>query len=222
MKYSDEQLKDLREQLSGLSYRKFSSILTKAYHNEKAREYAEHGFHRRICMLRRGIENIFNLCPPDQHEEISPDQAYDISINLQSFIVNLYGAVDNLAHIWVAEKNITHNGRELVPQEIGLTRRHVKVRSAFSSNFRLFLEENDEWFDYIKDFRDSLAHRIPLYIPPKTVLQGKGFVKEGFVPIMLHSFRENSPTVFFHAQVLLDFKRLEQFSIRFLEELETA
>jgi hypothetical protein len=41
-----------------------------------------------------------------------------------------------------------------------------EVRASFSSEMRACLNAHDEWFADVIDFRDALAHRISLYIPP--------------------------------------------------------
>ena len=39
--------------------------------------------------------------------------------------------------------------------------------------FRDYLEARDDWMDYLVDFRDALAHRIPLYVPPGSIPRAK-------------------------------------------------
>jgi hypothetical protein len=40
------------------------------------------------------------------------------------------------------------------------------VRSTLSVGFQDYLVKLDPWLDYIIEYRDALAHRIPLYVPP--------------------------------------------------------
>jgi hypothetical protein len=72
----------------------------------KAKEYAHHGFARRIQTLARCIENVFKMIPPDAREIPSKAILYDAQINIQSAIGNTYGCVDNLAWVWVHERGI--------------------------------------------------------------------------------------------------------------------
>ena len=68
--------------------------------------------------------------------------------------MNLFGALDNLAWIWVSEKPLKVGKRE-----IGLGPKCELVRISFSPEMRDFLIGLDAWFAHIIDFRDALAHR---------------------------------------------------------------
>ncbi len=54
--------------------------------------------------------------------------------------------------------------------QVGLRKANVKVRAALSKEFQSRLDEMEGWFGYVTEYRDALAHRIPLYIPPGAVL----------------------------------------------------
>jgi hypothetical protein len=106
----------------------------------------------------------------------------------------------------------------------------------------------DKWFDDMVDFRDALAHRIPLYIPPFAVSKDKlaayqeldermtkaikrlDFVEYDrllmeqvqlgtFRPWMQHSFEEGAKPVVFHPQLLSDFLGLAELADKLLKEL---
>jgi hypothetical protein len=42
----------------------------------------------------------------------------------------------------------------------------IELDHVSPNEFRTFIDSRQKWFENLKDFRDSLAHRIPLYIPP--------------------------------------------------------
>jgi hypothetical protein len=96
-----------------------------------------------------------------------PGDVVDATIALQAFVLNIVGCIDNLAWVWVCEKPVSaKNGADLEPRAVGLWKKHTQVRDSLSSGFREFLETREPWFEHTRGFRDSLAHRIPLYIPP--------------------------------------------------------
>ncbi len=64
------------------------------FKNADTYEYAHHGFVRRIKTLRRCIDNIWNICPPDKSGKPTRDELSDLSINLQSFMFNVFGCID--------------------------------------------------------------------------------------------------------------------------------
>jgi hypothetical protein len=100
------------------------------------------------------------------------DEVVDATIAIQSFIFNTFGCLDNLAWIWVYEKGVKNDdGSDLNFKRIGLGKSYKEVRRSFSKQFLSYLESRQAWFDHIVNFRDSLAHRIPLYIPPYVVLK---------------------------------------------------
>jgi hypothetical protein len=226
------------------------SYVYRNYNDERAREYAQHGFSRRLKTLERCIQNVFTILPLDRVDIPASDELTDVAINLQAFIFNMFGSIDNLAWIWVCETNlVTRDGSPIPKEWIGLGKKNILVRKSFSSEFRGYLGRSDEWFDHLEDFRHALAHRIPLYVPPYTVTESKRSDYQGlesrisdalhcgsldecerlqaeqdtfkdFWPVMTHSFVEDAATVLFHPQLLADFNTIEGLGRKMLEELD--
>jgi len=59
-------------------------------------EHTCHGFVRRLGILKRWIQNVYSLYPPARSDNPCRDTLLDLSVNLQSFVVNVYGCLDNL------------------------------------------------------------------------------------------------------------------------------
>jgi hypothetical protein len=103
--------------------------------------------------------------------------------------------------------------------------------------------------EYLVDYRDALAHRIPLYIPPGAVLpEDHNKAKElqiqmeaavnsfkhleyeyllakqeklfVFRPVICHSYTEMVAPYVFHAQLIADFLTIEQLGEKMLAELQ--
>jgi hypothetical protein len=151
--------------------------------------------------------------------------------------------VDNLAWVWVHERGISVDRKE-----VGLREHHRKVRASFSIEFRSYLESLDKWFAYLVEYRDAFAHRIPLYIPPGGVLPKdidkaqelenqkfealnafkpheyerlntekiKLFV---FQPLICHSYSEMVAPCAFHRLLIVDFLTVEELGEKMLAEL---
>jgi hypothetical protein len=109
-----------------------------------------------------------------------------------------------------------------------------------------------QWYDeYLTGYRHALAHRIPLYIPPfclnpEEFKQYESLEKQKFaarrqnnfqllsqlndkqdqlgkfVPLMKHSYGENSPLVVFHAQILADWNTIVDIAEKFLDEFSST
>ncbi|USI75483.1 integrase arm-type DNA-binding domain-containing protein [Sphingopyxis sp. USTB-05] len=135
----------------------------------KGREFAIHGLCRRLNMIKHSADRIFDGLAP---ETVRPerDDLLDAAAFLQAFMLNVCGAIDNLAHIWCAELPVTApSGEPINRNEIGLRSRHKRVRRTLPIPMRDYLDQCSDWFAYIENYRDALAHRIPLYIPPQSL-----------------------------------------------------
>lgn len=244
-----QQIADIRARFATIGDRTNQIILSVARHpfqNEVAREYAQHGFARRVGTLNRCIQNIFRIIPPGTVKVPSRDRLYDGQIQVQSFVANVFGSIDNLAWVFVHERGLDI---KISRSHVGLRKTNTKVRSALSKEFQKRLDEMEAWFGYITEYRDALAHRIPLYIPPGAVLtrnvdkyndltarmtlalnnlqpyeyerlseeQSKLLV---FQPMITHSVRETTGHFPFHIQMIADFLTIEELWHKMRAELK--
>jgi hypothetical protein len=224
--------------------------VSRKYRSHRAREHAMHGFCRRLGTLVRAVDQVFAILPPEREDIPEHDEVVDATIAIQSFVFNTFGCLDNLAWIWVYEKDVKkEDGTELDPKWVGLGKGNKQVRRSFSNQFRVYLDSRLKWFEHLKCFRDSLAHRIPLYIPPYIVppetvneynrlerasdeavqradfqeyerLQSKQKEFVLFRPWMTHSQFESAPAVVFHQQLLQDYLTIDECGRKMLEELD--
>lgn len=178
MYFSEENIVQLKDDHSKIdsSYKSLlMAYATKEFSSEQAAEFARHGFMRRVKTLKRCIDNVYSICPPEQNTKPSSEELSDLAINLQSFVLNVFGCLDNLAWVLVKEKGIHNRGKDLPPSKIGLLGKYKgdykfeTVRQSLSQEFRDYLVRMDEWFEYLENFRHALAHRVPLYVPPYVV-----------------------------------------------------
>lgn len=254
MYFKEEDVEKMKNECAAIPERHqalMNDFLKRRYQNERAREFAHNGFLRRLKTLARCIGNVFDLLPPDLEGLPDNDRRHDAEINLQAHVINAFGCHDNLAWIWVKEKNITKaNGSPVPDRQVGLRKVNTIVRGSFSCGFQQYLESRDPWFDYLDSFRHALAHRIPLYIPPYTLvgeanhaaaeeleirkmealrrwdfqeydrLTGEQDALGVFRPWMQHSFGENAKPAVFHPQLLTDFNTVEEMARKVLEELD--
>ena len=249
--FSEKQIAELYEGQRKLTDRYLKllyRIQSRKFNSERGREHAFHGFLRRLGTLAPAVNQVFSALPPELDSIPDRDALESGTIGIQAFVLNVVGCLDNLAWIWVYEKDVkSKNGTELDPKSVGLWRRHV--RSSLSRKLQDHLDKREPWAESIKGFRDSLAHRIPLYIAPYGVrasklddhyrleqeataaVQRRDFLeyerlredqkKLGeFRPWMRHSFHEQSPTIVFHYQLLADYATIDELGSMLFEELE--
>ena len=220
----------------------------RAYKTQRGAEYAKQGFCRRLETLVRSVDRVYELLPPDQEAIPESKVVVDAAIAIQAFTMNAFGCLDNIAWIWVYEKEIKNgDGTELQRKRVGLKKKHVYEK--LTKEFQAYLVSRQEWFDQLVNFRDALAHRIPLYIPPYVVpkanvikyneLEKKKWEEPAksdpvafenvkmeqlklcqFVPGMMHSIFEESPQVEFHSQLLNDYVTIDEHGLTLVEELD--
>ena len=246
--FTKKQLADIRLKHATVE-KKTDELLLKfvyfPFKNEHAKHYAQQGFGRRVQVLRRCINNVFKIIPPGTTRVPSRARLYDAQINLQAFLANVYGIVDNLAWIWVYERGLADSIPRL---HVGLGKENKSVRSSLSIELQSYLGTLEDWFTYLADFRHALAHRIPIYIPPGMVPQknvdayntitmqmtdvlnrmrpheyerlseeqAKLLV---FQPLIAHSTIETKVPCVFHVQLIADFLTVEALAERMLLEL---
>ena len=177
MTYSIENLAKINEKYLGINHAYDILLLglisfEPRLKNEKAREYLMQGVGRRLKTLTRCINNIFITFPPYQIGHLSKEALTDTDINLHAFFINVAGVFDNLAWIFVYENDLLGKSKEgKIPRNrVGLfneeTQKHLKAE------LRIYLNTDSmkSWYEsYSKSYRDSLAHRIPLYVPPSVL-----------------------------------------------------
>jgi hypothetical protein len=220
------------------------------YANDQAKEYATHAFGRRLYILLRCVDRVFSIIPPGSKRRPKGERVDDVIINLQAFVFNASGCLDNLAWIWVLEKDVPgDDGAKLAPSRVGLGRRYKEVWRSLPREFKDYLHTLKAWRTNLEDYRHALAHRVPLYVPPFIITPAdeaefqelqrmaelaaeagdypaffeartKLQTVGSFEPMMVHSFGEGSRPIHYHGQVLNDLKAIAHIANRLLAELE--
>jgi hypothetical protein len=250
MYFTEQALADLAAEYAAIDAKYealYERYLTRQYVTDRGKEFGQQGFLRRVQSLKRCIANVYELLPPERDAVPDDDTRHDAELQAQAFVFHTFGAADNLAWIWVSEKDVRDNGRPLSKGSIGI--RKEKVRTSFTPEFRAYLDENKPRFDYLENFRHALAHRIPFYIPPYIVthaneaayrelaqrmseasarfdfaeyrrLKDEQEALTAFRPRMQHSFIEEAHPVVFHCQMLADFNTIDEMANRMLDDLD--
>lgn len=223
--------------------------VTQAFAVPEAEMHARHGLARRLAMLGRCVERVYELLPPEQAGVPERRAINEATAHIQAFVMNAFGACDNLAWLWVLERHVAQpNGDPLPARRVGLGARYQHVRASLTPALQDLLNERAAWFSHLTDFRDALAHRIPLYIPPfmvdpadaeqyaaldqaasQSLLAGDVAAYEAhvvnrdalrhFKPLMTHALAPQAPLVVFHAQLLADLNTVNELATAFLDEL---
>lgn len=174
MAYNEESLRQLSDKYSELSRTRdrlmFRLIeLNSALLNERAKEYCMQGVGRRLGTLTRCIENIYKLFPINRTELLPREDLLDLGINLHAFMVNVSGLFDNLAWVYVLEYDLVGNPKECKLHRNSVSLFNRDLQRQMPANFSSYLcsDHLREWYsEHSKNYRDAVAHRIPLYVPP--------------------------------------------------------
>lgn len=131
----------------------------------RSREHLTQGAGRRLRIIKHCLTTIFSRFPPSLSSPLSREDLNDVQIAHHAFVVNLYGYFENLAWSFVLRHGLEHQigGKK----KIGLFLK--STRAVLPEPIRAYLSSTTmvAWHDkYLKNYRDALAHRVPLYIPP--------------------------------------------------------
>ncbi len=74
--------------------------------NDDVRKYLNHGVGRRLSILKRSMERIFEIFPPTREEVLSHDEITSVQMFLHAFAINLSGVFDNWAWAFVHRHNL--------------------------------------------------------------------------------------------------------------------
>jgi hypothetical protein len=250
--YSDEEIKILEDERTHLRQRLMQlqkCFMGHQLRNRQADDFAKYGFGRRLLTIVRCIENTFAAIPPEFDGVPTLYDTQDVMIQVQAFIFNVFGCLDNLAWIWVLERNVTKpDGEPLPPQWIGLQPKNTCVRQSLGQGLQEFLKSMDTWFANLEEFRHALAHQIPLYVLPFAVAPSDAerfsnlerFILASLVrrnkeeleahtrerdslrffrPWIVGSSNGQQKIIAFHFQMLTDFKTIERIGAELFGEL---
>lgn len=185
MRYDEQALKDIAEKYAavGRIHEQLAlrlSSMASNLHNARAKEHLTQGVGRRLSILTRCIQNIFSIFPVGRTERLVPEELIDVDINLHAFLINLSGLLDNLGWVFIVENNLLGSSKEgkLAKKDIGLFNK--KTQPYLPEKLRTYLntEQMKKWYsEYARNYRDALAHRIPLYVPPSSGRKGRSIAR---------------------------------------------
>lgn len=218
--------------------------------DDEAREYLMQGVGRRLKTLARCVKNIFEIFPADRSDLLTKDELTDLAINLHAFFINVSGILDNLAWVFVYENDLVGKPKEgkLGRRDVGLFNNNTLKHLGDSLKEYLESDRMQTWYaNYSKNYRDALAHRIPLYVPPSE-LNKEDSERYSQIEEQLHdysspeaiskhqqlreeqqklerpcfffaqSLREDAKAILFHPQIIADFKTIEEITIIFCND----
>lgn len=171
MQYSPEQVEQLENECEQV-LSDLQSLLFEGHRQSHfvevpdARLHLQQGVGRRLGVLKQTVEKIFELFPPAQERPLQREELTDVQINLHAFVINLSGVFDNWAWAFMFKHGLH---QQIGRRSVGLFKRETLRVLPEGLREHLASDVMTKWHGaYAKAYRDALAHRIPLYIPPAT------------------------------------------------------
>jgi hypothetical protein len=134
---------------------------------ENAKRYMKYGAGRRLDMIFSAYRAITLTVLPDRVKPLSYDEQSSLSRDINIIYMNLRGTLDNFAWCFLYEKEARAVG-SFSRMNIDLFAKKFRALPSFVKIARE-ISVHDDWNKEVKERRDPVAHRIPLYIPPSIV-----------------------------------------------------
>ncbi len=90
----------------------------------------------------------------------------DMAIHVNSFYVNLRGGLDNIGFILNYEFNLELENNKI---DIFKGKDFKKVVKKFLTDYDSIINQYSNWYAEFLKYRDTAAHRFPIYIPPNVL-----------------------------------------------------
>jgi hypothetical protein len=178
-------------------------VLVQSLINKDIKKDLQFGLNVRLNIL---IENIIGI-----EKSLKSENSFNLTMQINSIYIHIKGILDNLASILNTRFNLSIKNKF----HIVLTHDKFKYELKNKSNNLYNLIENNfnDWLKSIKDKRDPIAHREPLYVPPKIITSKKEVEKFEEINNNL-SNEQNAENVYSH---IVDIKNGLKFHPYFIQ-----
>jgi len=126
-----------------------------------------------VLVIVRSLNNIFRIFPVSRKRKLERDELADVQISMHAFMMNLYGFFENCAWVLWHRDGLREHVKER--RDVGLFNAKFQKHLPAALRAHLDLPAMKRWhIEYLKNYRDALAHRIPLYLPPSQMTKEAG------------------------------------------------
>jgi hypothetical protein len=144
--------------------------------NTAAQQHLRCGFERRLLLNQTSRLHIEQVTGRKEKTVLDTYACSELNVHLNSFYVQLRGALDNLAwtlHYELAVLGTTDESDPEVRRKCGLfDTRYLRSLDSIRPLLTQFLSSKEQWFLAFKELRDPVAHRVPLYAMPGVIREG--------------------------------------------------
>lgn len=160
------------EEFLGREYALLGRIQSSSFNfgSEHARRHLREGFARRLLLMQTNRIAMLELAPLDRTERLSSYECADLNVHLNSWYVQMRGAMDNLSWALHYRWGLLGAGGE---DDDRVKRACYLFAPDFQSALRRYrphlhdqIISHAEWARSFKELRDPIAHRVPMYAVP--------------------------------------------------------
>jgi hypothetical protein len=135
-----------------------------------ARYYLLHGAGRRFDVTFRAYQKIISIAYDKRSAPLSQDEQIALSQAINITYMNIPGILDNFAWCLIYERQ-PELADKIPKNNVGLFSEKFRKQFDAFTEVEKEIKVHDLWQQEVKERRDPVAHRIPLYVPPSLVTQ---------------------------------------------------
>ena len=141
--------------------------------NEQAGFYLLYGASRRLGMMFYAYQDITLTVHPTRSQPLPHEDQQRLTLDLNVLYMHMRGVLDNLAWSLVYEKH-PDKAAKIVRRQVDLFHRDFRKACPSITSIAEDLDRHADWNRDVKERRDPVAHRIPLYMPSAEVTEDEG------------------------------------------------
>lgn len=141
--------------------------------NEQARYYLLHGASRRLGMMFYAYRDITLTAHPTRSEPLPHEDQQRLTLDLNVLYMHTRGVLDNFAWSLIYEKHPDKTAK-IDRRQVDLFHRDFRKACPSIASIAEDLDRHADWNRDVKERRDPVAHRIPLYVPSAEVTEAEG------------------------------------------------
>lgn len=132
-----------------------------------------HALGRRLSMTFHAYQHISVVADPTRTQPLTHDEQKDLSRDLNVLYMHTRGVLDNFAWSLLYERH-PHIAPRVNPYDVGLFSQKYRAQCPCFVEIEKDIDVHRDWDKDLKERRDPVAHRIPLYIPPSFLSEQEG------------------------------------------------
>jgi hypothetical protein len=138
-----------------------------------ARTFMKFGAGRRLSMTFHAYRHISVIADPTRTQPLKHEEQQDLSRDLNVLYMHTRGILDNFAWSLLHERH-PDAAAGMHPMDVGLFSPKYRGKCSCFAEIEKQIDAHKDWNRDLKDRRDPVAHRIPLYIPPSQLNEREG------------------------------------------------